>query len=261
VPVETHVARARSRADAEREAVDAKHSALGAFVDRVEALSPEPTSPAPEVTATAGVRPGNGSSTDDRCRSVREAFAGTVRPHSVDDADDAEPLLETIGSELAESIAVALAPTTDTSFSPELKRMVVSAAVSRRAETAVMRRALEREIAALEPAEETVDIVTAWVADEDETPLTELGFEPLRRRHESLAEHRDQCEALARDRQSFLQGTTSQSAEVGIDHRSLVAYLYADFPVDYPVLATAARLDDICADCQRAVRDHLTRRV
>jgi hypothetical protein len=261
VPVETHVARARSRADAEREAVDAKHSALGAFVDRVEALSPEPTSPAPEVTATAGVRPASGSPPDDRCRSVREAFAGTVRPHSVDDADDAEPLLETIGSELSDSIAVALAPTTDASFSPELKRMVVSAAASRRAETAVMRRALTREMEVLEAAEETVDTVTAWVADRDETPLTELGFEALRRRHEDLAEHRERCDALARDRQSFLQGTTSQSAEVGIDHRSLVTYLYADFPVDHPVLATAARLGEVCADCQRAVRDHLVRRV
>ena len=27
------------------------------------------------------------------------------------------------------------------------------------------------------------------------------------------------------------------------------------------LLSTAARLDDICAECQRAVRDHLTRRV
>lgn len=261
MPVETHVARARSRADAEREAVHAKHDALGTFIDRVRDLSPDPTAPLPGVAATAGVRPGNGSSMDDCCRTVRTAFAETVRPHSVDDTDDPEPLLETIGEELSESIAVALAPATDATLTPELGRMVVAAATSRRAETAVMQRALDHELDALGGAAASADAITAWVAEADETPLTELGFDALRQRHDTLAEHRERCDAFARERQSFLQGTTSRSAEVGIDHRSLVAYLYADFPVDHPVLATAARLDDICAECQRAVRDHLTRRV
>jgi hypothetical protein len=33
------------------------------------------------------------------------------------------------------------------------------------------------------------------------------------------------------------------------------------FEVDHPVLATVARLDNTCKDCQRTVRDHLIRRV
>lgn len=42
---------------------------------------------------------------------------------------------------------------------------------------------------------------------------------------------------------------------------TLAEFLYAEFPVDHPVLATATRLDDGSADCQLAIRDHLGRRV
>ncbi|OYR50821.1 hypothetical protein [Halorubrum sp. Ea8] len=57
---------------------------------------------------------------DARCREVRRAFHETARPHSLADVDDAdaESLLETVRSEFTESVAVALAPTTDASSTP-----------------------------------------------------------------------------------------------------------------------------------------------
>lgn len=261
MPVETHVDRARTRVRAEREAVAGKLDAFEAFIDRIEELSPDPTqSSTAGVTATVGALSRGTSAPEDRCRAVRTAFAETIRPHSVAEPDDPESLLTTIRSEFSDSIAVALAPTTETSFSPTLKRALVSEAATRRAETEVLRRALDREGAHLEEAGETVDDITAWIADADQTPLTDIGFEALRDRHETLASHRDRCEELARARQSFLRQTTARNADVGIRHRNLGPYLYEDFPVDNPLLATVARLDEVCAACQRAVRQHLVQR-
>lgn len=259
--VKTHVGRARTRVRSEQEAVDARLEAMETFLDRIEDLSPEPTPAASSgITATAGTLSRGNSSTEDRCRTVRTAFAETIRPYSVDDVDESKPLLETIQTELTDSIAVALAPTTGTSFSPELKRAIVSEAGARRAETEVLRQALGREESHLEDAAAVIDDITAWIAGADETPLTELGFESLQHRHETLTSHRERCEGLARKRQAFLEESTNRNAEVGIRHRDLVSYLYGDAGVDHPILATIARLDAACAECQRAVRSHLVRR-
>ncbi|WP_255152470.1 DUF7260 family protein [Halorarius halobius] len=255
-----HVDRARERVGDERAAVEAKLGAFDAFADRVAALSTEPGAATSGMAATTGPVTDGTSSTEDGCRAIRRAFAETVRPHSVADVDGGEPLLETVRSEFTESIAVALAPTTETALSPALREAVVSKTEERRAETEVLVRALDRERSQLDAAADTVDGITAWMTDADETPLSSLGFEPLRRRHDALADHRDRLETLASERQAFLRGATSRGSDAGVSHRSLVPYLYGEFPVDHPVLATVTRLDSVCRDCQRAVRAHLSRR-
>lgn len=260
--VETHVHQARTRAQAEWEAVDAKVDAYDAFVDRVMDVPTAPTpSATPRATATAGALSQGGAPTGERCRRVRNAFAETVRPHSVDDVDGSESVLETVQSELSNSVAVALAPTTEPSFTPELKRVVVSVASTRRTESKVLRRAIAREDARLERAAETVDDIVEWITEANESSLNDLDFEALRQRHETLARHRERCDELAGRRQEFVRSTTNEGVDVGIRHQRLVSYLYEDFPVEFPVLATVARLDAACAECQRAVRRHLVRRV
>jgi hypothetical protein len=258
--VQTYVDQARRRVQAEREAVAAKLAAIDGFVERIGDLSTASTPSTTEAIAAGGGLVRAESATEDRCRTVRTVFADTIRPHSVADVDESEPLLATIRSEFSDGVAVALAPTTETAFTAELKRAVLSEAAARRAETAVLRRALDREAGHLEAAGETVDDVTGWIADADETPLTDLGFEALQQRHETLARHRTRCDTLAERRQVFLNGTTNEGADTGIRHRVLVPYLYQEFPVDHPLLATAARLDATCAECRRAVRAHLVRR-
>jgi hypothetical protein len=261
MPERTHIDQARTRVQAEQEAVDAKRDGIDDFIDRVEALSTDPT----PTSSTAAIAAGDGlgrteSAPEDHCQAVRTAFVESVRPHSVVDADGSESLLAAIRSEFSDGIAVALAPTTDTVFTAELKRAILSEAATRRAETDVLRRALDRENARLQTAGEVVDDVTTWIADADETPLTDLGFDALERRHDALSRYRTRCSELARDRQAFLGETTSNGVEAGIRHRQLLPSLYEDFPVDHPVLATVARVDDICEECQRAVRNHLVRR-
>ena len=193
-------------------------------------------------------------------RTVRTTFDDTIRQHCADDGDDPRSLRAAIRSEFGDAIATALAPTTESRFSGELKRMIVSKADSCRAETVVLHRVLRYELRLLDEIAETVDEITTWIVDADETPLTDLDFEALQRRHERLAGHRERCAEFARKRQVFFRKTTSHHADVEIRHRTLIRYLCRDFPVDHPVLATIVRLDDICATCQRAVRDQLTRR-
>ncbi|WP_435066773.1 DUF7260 family protein [Haloplanus sp. C73] len=255
--VTTHVSQARTRVRAERTAVERRRDAFETFADRVRSLSPEPASGSVGVTAMAGTRT---QSPADTCRTVRTAFAETVRPHSVADAEDDESLLATIRAELTDSITVALAPTTDSAFTPTLKRAILSEVATRTAEADLLDHALDREATRLAAAAEDVDHITGWIAEADETPLSTLDFESLADRHATLADHRDRCSDVARKRQRFLRQTTRRGAESGIDHQKIVSYLYQDFPVDHPVLATVARLDDACASCQRAVRDHLVRR-
>jgi hypothetical protein len=261
--VDTYIEQARTRVRAEQEAIGEKLNAYERFIRQVQELQPDqtPSSMAGLTTAGGATHLSADASNTDGCRTVRTAFAETIRPHSVADIDESESLLETIREEFTDAIAVALAPTTEASFTPELKQLVLAEAQSRQSEATALRKALGREDEHLDDAAETVDDIIEWVVDANETPLTDLGFDALQQRHETLASHRDRCEEVARDRQEFLQKTTNNGLDAGVRHRSLIPYLYQDFPVDHPVLATVARLNETCQECQRAVRDHLVRRV
>jgi len=255
--VTTFIDRAQRRVENEQSAVSAKRDAFDRFRDRVSSLPTAPATPAGGMTATVGTQLQNSRTGDDQCRAVRTAFRETIRPHS---CDGDESLLETIRNEFTDQIAVALASTTETGFSSELKGAILSETENRATETRAMSRALDTETAHLESAGETVDEITAWLAEKNERPLTEFGFDALQQRHETLAAHRERCDELAQDRQTLLQGTTSQNLDAGIRHSQLVSYLYREFPVDNPVVATTVRLDELCASAQRTVRDHLVRR-
>ena len=260
--LDTYIEQARTRARSEQEAIDEKLRSYETFIRRGQELQPNqtPSSMARLTTAGGATYLSADASNSDGCRTVRTIFAETIRPHSVADVDGTESLLETIREEFTDEIAVALASTTAASFTPELKQMVLAEARSRRSEATALQNALEREDEHLTDADETVDDIIDWIVDANESPLTDLGFDALQQRHETLASHRDRCEEVARDRQMFLQKTTNNGIDAGVRHRSLIQYLYQDFPVDHPVLATVAALDDTCRECQRTVRNHLVRR-
>ena len=93
------------------------------------------------------------------------------------------------------------------------------------------------------------DEIIAGICDTNGTPLTDLGFDGLKRRREPRGSHRDRCDEVAQDRQRFLQRTTNNGFEAGVRHRNLIPYLYQDFSVDHPVLATVTTLDEACREC------------
>ena len=251
---ETHVPAASERVADEREAVAAKLTAYDTFVERLRDVSTDGVggdAPGPVGTTLATTQQGGG------CAAVREAFAATVR--SAESVDDDESVFETLASELGEEVAVALAPTTGSAFTPQFREQVIEAATERRWQLRTMATALEREAAALDAASEAFATIRRWLERTDETPLTELDFDGLQRRHARLDDHLDRCAERARERQSFLDGSTSEHAHVGLGHRCLVSYLYEDLPVEYPVLDGVATLVATCERCQRNVRAHLTR--
>ncbi|MFD1635017.1 DUF7260 family protein [Haloplanus ruber] len=252
--VETHVPAASARVAAEREAVAAKLTAYDSFVERLRDVSTDGVggdAPGPVGTTLATTQQGGG------CAAVREAFAATVR--SVDGIDEDESVFETLAAELGEEVAVALAPTTGPALTPQFHEQVTEAATERQWQLRTMATALEREAAALDAAREEFTAIRRWLEQADETPLTALDFDGLRTRHARLGDHRDRCAERARERQSFLDGSTSEHAHVGLGHRCLVSYLYDDLAVEHPVLDGVATLVATCERCQRNVRAHLTR--
>ena len=250
----------------EQDHIDDKLTAFDRFANGVSRLpttsppssvesSPGATGPPGSVSATVGSQP----SSDTTTRRVRSLFAETIRPHSIEDVDEPEPLLVTIREELSPEIALAVAPSTDRAFTPDLQAAICSAVDQSQAELRAMRRGLDTEADSLRAAADLHGELVDWT-DDDRQPCSKLGFEPLSRRHERLAEFRQQCEALAADRQSTLHGTTNHTATASLSHRLLVEYLYQPLAVDYPVLSAVAHLTDDCETRQRTVRRHLIRR-
>jgi hypothetical protein len=263
--IETHIQQALDRVRDEQVAIEEKQTGYERFVREVEAISAETLTHNRSRQTTAGAvatmtaTPSNGA---DSCQRVRERFADTVRPHSTADVEHPETLLETIAVELSEQIAVALAPqNATTGFTAGLKNGVLSEAAQRQRELRAMERALDREAASLIDAKNTLDGVLQWLTEANETRLTTLDFAALRARHDRLDGFRNQCGTIARERQSLLHATTSADGEVGIAQQELVGCLYVAFPVAYPVLSTVVRVEQVCLRCQRAIRDHLVRRV
>ena len=252
--VETNLHRARERVEAERAAVTAKREALREFSARVRQQSPT-GSRAESNGHAGGVATRAVTQGGDTLEVLRTAFDETVAGHTARDS-----VLPAIQQELGEEAALALAPTTNAAFTPQLQQELCSRTTARERELTATLSALDGECESLATHVETVDRLTAWLTDADETPLSDLGFDELRARHDRLDTFRTACADGLSDRQAWLAATTSEQGQVGVTHRSLVASLYEDFPVDYPVLTTLTRLCEVCEDAQRAVRDHLVRR-
>lgn len=263
--VHTRVRDALEVAREKRRRVRAKRSAFGEFeraLGEVPARSPGcgsgGTGSDGDVPAAMSVRMrGETAGSADRCRQVREAFAATIEPRLDDPPDSLSAAIE---AELGTEVALALDPRTDAGFSPGMKGALLTAVAERQVELSATERALGVEISSLRAAGEEIEAVTGWIADADETPLSKLGFEALRARHEALSAHRERCGDVARDRQAVLDGRSCED-ELALSHRGLVEGLYAAFPAEYPVLVTCVRLIGVCEECQRAVRAHLVRRV
>lgn len=256
--VETHLSPALDRIREEQQAISEKAQAYEQFIDHVESIPPEMNGR--ETTSSATTRVvGASTSRPSGCGAIREAFAETVRPHSVDDVSGSESLLETIEAEFTSEIATALDPQTTGTYTPQLKQALVSAATERRQNAMAISDVLEQEAATLASCQTLVSEITTWLVETDQQPLSDCGFEQLQARHEQLSAYREDCQTRLQERQVGLD--TTSDTTTSLSTRTLVRYLYDGLSVSYPVLVTLVRLDAVCTACQRAVRDHLVRRV
>ena len=262
----TTVHRALECLEAEREAIADRKSAFDAFARRVRSIPTAEPAPArtggvapatPKAMATAVQQPSAQSPAGDRCATVREAFAETVGPHSIASAD-ASPV-RTIAAELSDEIAVALEA--ETGWTPTLKRNTLETVATQQRKAELLEETLRRERRALEAAVDDVDELVEWLRATDDESLLQCDFDDLQEKHERLEAYRDRLETRIEKRQATFTEPTDRSGPAGPRYRSLVATIYSELSVRYPILSTAIRLDGICADCQRTVRAHLTRRV
>lgn len=260
--VETDVARALERVQAEQEWTDEKQAAFERFADAVESIEPGRNRPSTATlgttTAVRNTAPGRGASVT----AVLDAFEEHLAPYSGDSTDAHDSVHEAVAAEFSADIAVALCGGDSAGvLTPELKEVVHSDTSRRLDELGVMQRALDREVDSLRAVDTGISAVCEWFVEHNPTPLSELGFDELRAWHDRIEVHRASLSDIAANRQEFVRSSTGGPEAVGIKQRVLVEYLYTDFEATYPALATIARLEETCREAQRTIRGHLTRRV
>lgn len=264
--VTSPVHQALDRVTAERKRTDGELTALDQFEDGVQALDPVSRA---ESTGTVHIANNSASpattayqqtaATTTRTQRVCDLFAETIHPHSVDGSEESESIETAMCDVLGRDIATVLSPSTPGTFTDEVKQAICVAIAQRRSECRVTLQALDLEAESLRTAQGEIEEITDWLASGES--LISDGFERLQDRHETLAAYRSQIERLSSTRQTVLHGTTNRGSEVGLRQLSLVDHLYTDLETTYPVLSTIVRLEAACREAQRAVRDHLTRRV
>lgn len=255
---------AADRVDEERRAAVREREVLDEFRDRVEAVPVDGSHPRADGGATAGLGGGTVDATPspaiDGLAAVREAFVELVVPAVTDIVADESPAA-TMRDELGADVAGALAGSGP--LTPPLRTALLESAAERCRELDATTTVLDRESEALADARGTVTVATEWLREADRTPLTRLGFDALRARHERLAAFRDRCDDLARERQAFRRGTTGRDG-CRVSHEPFLVYLYGDLgdgpEPACPVLGAVAELASVCERCQRSVRAHLVRR-
>jgi len=262
--IETHIDNALTRVKQEQTHIDAECQAYERFLSGVTSLSPQPAAePVTTPSAAGGTLSVPVGSQPDAATTdadhVRELFAETVRPHSVADLDTKEPLLETIREELGDSLGFVLASETNAGVSPQVQSAICSKSQQRLQELETMKSVVDREYESLQAADNDYQTVSRWVEKHNQILLAELEYPELQRRHEKLSTYQNCCEERLRARQETIHSMTSRDAQVVFKHDSILTYLYQDFPVSYPVLSTVTRLHTVLADCQRSVRNNLTR--
>jgi len=194
---------------------------------------------------------------DSRIRKVRSLFAKTVRPHSLEDIEQPEPLLVTIREEFSEEIALGLAPSTNQQFTKNLKTAILSSVDQCQSNLKAMDKGLTAEKKNLEKAISLSESLNEWLVSERK-PIEREEFEALKNQHEQLDKFRDKCEQLAVDRQSTIHTKKNNTPSADLSHTMLVDYLYQPLPVTYPILSVSAQMVDICDTRQRTIRKYLT---
>ncbi|WP_049985235.1 DUF7260 family protein [Halobellus rufus] len=211
-------------------------------------------SSAPTATPSAGSGPGwstgasaataTAATPDDRCRRVRAAFEELVLPH-VETETGGVPA--TIAAELSAEVAVALAAEGGgNQFTEALREAVLEHVDQRLAEGRVMLRALTRERDSLDDAIALLKRVDRELPAVDDSVVLLSTDEELWDRRRRVASLETDLEAALRDRQSTLGDVVASEVKAGIEHDTVVEYLFGERDVTYPALDALARAVGEC---------------
>jgi len=208
--LELHLAEALKLVTTEQEEINNKLKAFDRFAVGVSRIS---AGSEIKSTVTRVIHNGNQQplsvatqsvpDNDSRIQKVRSLFAKTVRPHSLEDIEQPEPLLVTIREEFSEEIALRLAPSTKQQFTKNLKTAILSSADQCQSNLKAMDKGLTAEKRNLEKAISLCESLNEWLVSERK-PIEREEFDALKNQHKQLDKFRDQCEQLAIDRQSTI---------------------------------------------------------
>ena len=262
--LEIHLAEALQLVITEQEKINDKLKAFDRFAVEVSRIS---VSSEIESTGTTTVYNGNQQppsvatqsipDNDPRIQKVRSLFAKIVRPHSLEDIEQPEPLLVTIREEFSEEIALGLAPSTSRNFTKNLKSTILSSADQCQSDLKAMDKGLAAEKRNLKKAISLSESLNEWLISERKR-FEQEDFEKLKNQHEQLDDFRNQCKQLAVDRQSVIHTKTNNTPSANMSHIILMDYLYQPLPVKYPILSATAQMADACDTRQRVIRKYLT---
>lgn len=235
------IRRERRRTVDEREAFDALRAAVREVpTERDRPVSPD--SPAPSVLSGPTDTGSNGAT------AVRRAYERTVMavPHYEEEYGDA--LRESLEAEFGTGVAVGL---TDLGrLTPGLKRAVLDAAGTARAERDRFVEALDAEADSLCGSGTRLAAIRDELGTLADEPTPDFGArDAVRARLGVLA---DDCDAVADDRQATLREWDDRfDPPAGVP--DLPQYLYVDLDATYPVLATVAEVGEHAVRLRRRV--------
>jgi hypothetical protein len=273
--------RARRALDRERRRTADERDAFDDFHRRVREIESVTAPPAAGSSAAAGRVVGAGAETrtlagsdrfspeTDRLDTVREAYRETVMsvPHFGAEYDEgyAENVAEEFGPELAAALV------TGDRFDPLCKRSLLEAVEEGRSRRATLVDALDAEAESLATHRERVASLRTGLAavtvdgrpvvefaghDAAETdtasPARSAPFDALADAHSDLLALREDCDAVAADRQTAIHALAHRLS-LSVETADVQSYCYHPLPVTYPVLSAVTALGERVERCQRTV--------
>lgn len=242
------IAEARRAVRRERRRTVDEHEAFASFANAVRDLPTEDPSGGVQVGARLASADAASST-----RAVRDAYERTVMavPHYREEYDDT--YTESLAAELGPSVAAAA---TASALTPAVRRGIVAAAESARADRARFVEALDAEDRALREADARLGEVLAEAADLDTEPLGAMGFGALDGVRARLRTLERKVETVGEERQAGLREQTD-ALSLPSEAPDLPTYVYQAYETTYPVLSVVVRASDVLGrvreDVERAM--------
>lgn len=247
--VETRLERATEAVATERQQLVDELAAFEAFLSAVHELDvSQPTTPARPTAAPLTRAEGAGT------EPLLAAFESTVMAVPHYESEYGESHDKHLREELGPEIATMLTEGT-TVGQPQRRALAgtVQTAIERRT---LLADVLEREASSLAAVTDGLVETTREVTEIERTGLTTLPADVLDAHAVRLEVIEDNCSRLLEDRQETLVDQR-RTLGLALDDPDIPTYLYEEFEVQYPVVATIASLLDwlgtVRADVDRAL--------
>jgi hypothetical protein len=245
-----YIPKALSSIDNEKEDIIAERESFAAFERRISTLEARsPRSDSQSVHSFEIPLDTTDRVPNNQLREVQRAYRETVMATSHYEREYGHSLAADMHEEFTEEIVIAVM--TGEQLTPQLKAALQQQAVQSQNERTRLLQDVDDEQTGVEQAQQTMWPVVTACEGFDEVSLARQSFLDLRDQHEQFCAHEDHVTAVVEQRQHQHHETPQQwlNGDVG----DLQGYLYADLPIQYPVLADGIALIKQVREAQRAV--------